>query len=195
MIKPNSTIYLASSSPQRVALLKQIGIIFEQVNVDVPEVLGANEACDDYICRLAVDKAQAAMVGRVDSDAVFIGADTVILIKGQILEKPTDELDARNMLLQLSGKTHNVKTAVAVCNNKNCEVIVQSNQVVMGKIDNHDITAYWQTGEPHNKAGAYGIQGIGAQFITHIEGSYSGIMGLPIYETVQLLKHFGVKCL
>ena len=188
-------IYLASSSPRRAELLTQMGVSFQTISINVPEVLSENESCHEYVSRLAQEKAKAGLASLLGDDLLVIGADTVIFMGNEILEKPADQRDAFRILSQLSNKTHSVLTAVSVCHKNMCETLIQTNQVTMRVISQAEITQYWLTGEPHDKAGAYGIQGKGALFIKHIEGSYSGIMGLPIYETARLLNSFGVKCL
>lgn len=186
-------VFLASNSPRRAELLSQMGISYSIISIAVPEMLAEYERCDEYVFRLAQEKAQAGVDSQSEEDLIVIGADTVILLDDQILEKPKNEQDAFNMLTSLSNRTHLVKTAVSVCNRNNCETIVQTSQVTMAEISSAVISEYWQSGEPCDKAGGYAVQGKGAIFIKHIEGSYSGIMGLPIYETARLLNKFGVK--
>jgi len=189
----NKQVFLASSSPRRAEILTQMGIFFRIISVSVPEIASENEICDEYVYRLAREKAQVGVKSRSEEDLVVIGADTVILLDNQILEKPINEQDAFNMLASLSNKTHLVKTAVSVCSRIKCETVVQTSQVTMADLSSSEISAYWQSGEPCGKAGGYAVQGKGAMFIKHIEGSYSGIMGLPIYETARLLNEFEVR--
>ena len=186
-------IFLASKSPRRAELLTQMGISYEIISISVPEIPIENESCDDYVFRLAQEKAQAGAKTLSEEELLVIGADTVIFFNDRILEKPINEQDAFNMLTSLSNNTHLVKTAVSICDRNQCETIVQTNQVTMAKLTRREISDYWQTGEPRDKAGGYAIQGKGAIFIKHIEGSYSGIMGLPIYETARLLNKFGTQ--
>jgi len=186
-------IFLASKSPRRAEILTQMGISFDTICISVPETLAENELCDNYVFRLAQDKAQAGVDSRSEEDLLVIGADTVIFFNDQILEKPKNEQDAFNMLTSLSNNTHLVKTAVSVCNRNQCRTVVQTSRVTMANISSSEISDYWQTGEPCDKAGGYAVQGQGAVFIKHIEGSYSGIMGLPIYETARLLNKFELR--
>jgi len=186
-------IFLASKSPRRAEILTQMGISYDIIQVSVPEILATNELCEDYVFRLAQEKAQAGLDSRSEEDLLVIGADTVIFFNDRILEKPKNEQEAFKMLSSLSNNTHLVKTAVSVCNRIHCQTIVQTSRVTMANLSRSEISDYWKTSEPCDKAGGYAIQGKGAIFIKHIEGSYSGIMGLPIYETARLLNKFGIK--
>ena len=187
-------VYLASGSPRRAELLTQMGVNFQRVSINVPEILSEDESCEDYVFRLAQEKAKAGLDSLSEENSVVIGADTVILLGDSIMQKPIDENDAFKMLSLLSNNTHLVLTAVSVCNQEKSETVVQTNKVTMCEISEAEISHYWFSGEPQDKAGGYAVQGKGAMFIKHIEGSYSGIMGLPIYETARLLNSFGVKC-
>jgi len=184
-------IYLASKSPRRRELLEQIGVRYQCVDVDVPEQRGASESPEQYVLRLAASKARAGSQKLCSSKPV-LGSDTIVVIEQQVLEKPVDEDHGVSMLLSLSGRVHRVLTAVSLCVQGECETRIQSTAVRFRCITEQEARAYWCTGEPHDKAGGYAIQGFGAVFIEHIEGSYSGVMGLPLLETAQLLQQFGV---
>ena len=186
-------IYLASSSPRRVELLEQMGVTFSLLKISVPENPSDYESCDEYIYRLSQEKAGAGVLALNEDNIIVVAADTVILFGDRILEKPKNEEDAFRMLTSLSNKRHLVKTAVSVCNRFKCETIIQTSQVTFCELSAVEISAYWKSGEPCDKAGGYAVQGRGAIFIKRIEGSYSGIMGLPIYETARLLNNFGIK--
>lgn len=181
-------IYLASQSPRRRELLQQIGVDFEVLPVEVDESPKQSESPIDYVRRIALLKAEAGQNAKPD-DRTVIAADTaVVTTTGEILGKPLDDTDARRMLNELSGAEHKVLTAVALAHGKNSEVIVQHNYVCFDVLTSTDIEMLVNLGEARDKAGSYGIQGTAAAFIRHIEGSYSGIMGLPLFETARLLR-------
>lgn len=182
-------IILASASPRRGELLTQIGIDYQSHPVDIDESPKQGEAAEDLVFRLAIEKAQAAS-DQLQSDLPVLGSDTLGLIDGEILIKPRDFEHARAMLRNMSGSVHQILTAVAVCYQGQVKTVLNTNQVHFRDISDEEILAYWETGEPQDKAGAYAIQGKAAVFIKHIEGSYSGVMGLPLYETDQLLSAF-----
>jgi len=187
-------LILASQSPRRAELLKQIGISFVQMNVDVDESVLNNEVPEVYVRRLAQQKSLAGWSNSARQWPV-LGADTAVVVQGQILGKPLDEADASRMLNLLSGNTHCVLTAVAItypCDSGHREksLLVESS-VSFGPLCQEQIAAYWQSGEPQDKAGSYAIQGLGGQFVQHINGSYSAVVGLPLYETRQLLNDIG----
>jgi septum formation protein len=187
-------IILASGSPRRGALLQQIGVRFRLQIAEIDETPQDNESAQDYAVRLAVAKAQAVRQ-QVGDDAVpVLGADTVVVVDGRLLGKPADMGDARDMLQLLSGRRHQVLSAVALLKDRQATAVSDSS-VWFRTLSEKDIERYWKTGEPRDKAGAYGIQGIGAIFIERLEGSYSGVMGLPLYETAQLLQDFGIQVL
>jgi septum formation protein len=186
-----SFIYLASASPRRRELLAQLGLDCEVVPVDIDETHRAGESGRAYVRRLALAKARTAMA-RIDGlEAPVLAADTAVVLGERILGKPVNEAGARRMLADLAGRAHDVYSAVAVRNGDFEEVAVSCSRVQFRAISAKEIAAYWQTGEPRDKAGAYAIQGIGAVFITSLEGSYSGVMGLPLFETAQLLNACG----
>ena len=195
-------IYLASQSPRRRELLKQIGVAFDVLalravagRMDVIEVPRAGEAAADFALRMATEKAACGWRA-VDARHLLrfpvLGADTVVELDGAILGKPADRREAEAMLKRLSGHTHQVHTAVAVQHEARLEVRLSSSQVRLAALDATSIARYLETGEYLGKAGAYGIQGRAGAFVEHIEGSYSGIMGLPLYDTAILLRTFGL---
>ena len=182
-------VLLASASPRRRELLAQIGVHHEVVRVDVPEVALPGEAPEVFALRLAVAKARAgrAVVGG-DARPV-VGADTVVVAHGEILGKPRDRADYLRMMALLSGHTHQVMTAVARVDADGSEASRLSvSHVMFRQLSDAEIDAYWASGEPVDKAGGYAIQGHAAIFIARVEGSYSGVMGLPLYETAELLR-------
>ena len=188
-------LYLASGSPRRKELLTQIGVGYEVVKVDVDEAWRPGEAPLEYARRLAAEKAQAGLdqLERqgVRSPAV-LGADTIGVLGGEILVKPRDQADAIAMLQRMGGQTHQVITAVAVATDGGLQVSHSITDVTFRPLSRQGAEAYWNTGEPADKAGAYGIQGFGAIFVARIDGSYTGVVGLPLFETAQLLQQAGV---
>lgn len=185
-------LILASSSPRRKALLEQLGIICTVHPVDIDERVREGEAPRGYVERLALAKARAA--GN-DPGAVVLGSDTAVVIDDEILGKPRDFGHAREMLRRLSDREHQVLTAVAVIADKHEEVITTTSRVVFGPLSDTTIEAYWATGEPADKAGAYAVQGIAGAFVRELHGSVSGVIGLPLFETVELLRRFGIEAL
>jgi len=190
--RKESLLYLASKSPRRAQLLKQIGVDFSVLAVDIPEQIQLHETAQSYVQRLAGEKAIAGFCEIKNADATVIAADTLIYINHQVLEKPKNKADAIDMLTMLSGNTHSVLTALSIKNKNKSETIFQSSDVTMRNITQQEMDAYWDCGEPRDKAGAYAIQGKAAVFISQLQGSYSGVMGLPLYETANLLKKFDV---
>jgi septum formation protein len=197
-------IYLASKSPRRRELLRQIGVDFELLLLrndsprgpDVSEIVIPGEAPLAYVGRVAQEKADFAwdiIQRRRLVPRPILAADTTVTLDGAILGKPANVAEATAMLKQLSGRTHQVLTAIAVHSQDFSGHITQSSEVRFGQLSDADIKAYCATTEPYDKAGAYGIQGLAALFVEHIEGSHSGIMGLPLYETSQLLRQAGLK--
>jgi len=188
-----SKLLLVSGSPRRRELLTMIAIPFDVFNADIEEVRQPGESPGAYAGRLAREKALAG-IARLGKSRPALGADTIVVLDGDILEKPQDRADARTMLARLSGATHQVYSAVCVvCTNGEILEALNVSQVTMGVIPESWIDAYAQMDEPMDKAGAYAIQGVAAQWVAHIEGSYSGVMGLPVYETGELLRQAGVK--
>lgn len=199
---PAGFIYLASASPRRAELLRQIGVTFRPLladpseeDVESLEALQPGESPTQYVERVTLAKAQAAARRLRQRDlpaAPILVADTTVAIGGTILAKPADDDDARRMLRLLSGRSHRVLTAVAVVRNTRIERMTQVSRVLVARLSARDIAAYVATGEPQGKAGAYAIQGAFARFVRRIEGSHSGIMGLPLYETARLLRADGL---
>lgn len=188
-----TSLYLASASPRRRELLTQIGVPFTSVAASIDETPQPGEAPEAYVRRLAAGKAAAGLLA-APSGAVVLGADTAVILNERILGKPTGASDARHMLAALSGRQHRVLTAVALCTSEGVEQCCVSSQVRFRAISSAEIDAYWASGEPADKAGAYAIQGLGAVFVEAIEGSYSAVVGLPLCETAALLARFGIAC-
>jgi len=181
-------ILLASASPRRSELLRQIGIAHEVRPVDVDESVREGEAPSAYVLRLAESKAAALWQKLAAADRrPVLAADTTVALEGEIFGKPASLAEAHSMLGQLSGRTHEVHTAVAILHGGGAAARVSSSSVTFRVLTPAEIDAYWRTGEPADKAGGYAVQGRAAAFISHISGSYSGIMGLPLYETWELL--------
>lgn len=222
-------LVLASGSPRRKELLSQLGYEFSVLVTDVEECKHAQETAEEYVKRLSLDKALAALsllkdnpsekqhvvpssdnvvssvdnvaVGSgivaldsdaisLDSETVVLGSDTVVVSQGQVLEKPTDFADSKRMLTQLANESHQVMTAVSVVSEEKQRTEIIITDVWFKPLSEQEIEQYWQTGEPCDKAGSYGIQGLGGRFVTRIEGSYYAVVGLPLYETDQLLQEF-----
>ncbi|MDP2588188.1 Maf family protein [Vibrio splendidus] len=222
-------LVLASGSPRRKELLSQLGYEFSVLVTDVEECKHTQETAEEYVKRLSLDKALAALsllkdnpsekqhvvpssdnvvssvdnvaVGSgivaldsdaisLDSETVVLGSDTVVVSQGQVLEKPTDFADSKRMLTQLANERHQVMTAVSVVSEKKQRTEIIITDVWFKPLSEQEIEQYWQTGEPCDKAGSYGIQGLGGRFVTRIEGSYYAVVGLPLYETDQLLQEF-----
>lgn len=184
-------VYLASISPRRRGLLAQIGIACEVVRVQVDETPQRGEAPEPYVLRVALAKARAARLTIGPSDWPVLAADTAVVLGERVLGKPRDRSEGLAMLARLANRTHEVLTAVALLGREEQTALSRS-QVSFGPIDAAQALAYWQTGEPADKAGAYGIQGLGGRFVRHLAGSYSGVMGLPLYETTVLLAREGI---
>ena len=183
-------IYLASASPRRRELLAQIGVRFELVRVDVPERLQPAERPDDFVRRLATEKAAAGWRHRREAglpQLPVLGADTAVVVDQVILGKPADEAEGLAMLRLLAGREHQVYSGIAITDGERTETAINISRVRFRDLDEAGIQAYWDTGEGRDKAGCYAVQGLAAQFIESIAGSYSGIMGLPLFETANLL--------
>lgn len=185
-------VVLASGSPRRQELLQQIGVEFRLATHSVDESVLAAEAPADYVSRLALEKARSVLEQGELSWPV-LGADTAVTIDGHILGKPIDKDDALRMWRLLSGKEQIVYSSVALVSSQDSAVLVSSSRVQIRTLSDEECENYWASGEPLGKAGAYAIQGLGGLFVQHLSGSYSGIVGLPLYETELLLKRFGVK--
>ena len=186
-------IYLASASPRRRELLRQIGVAFCLLPVAVDETPLPGETPDAYVARLARDKARAGAraLGRRRS-APVLGADTAVVVDGAILGKPSDRDEGLAMLARLSGREHRVLSAVALATEERDAVKVRESRVRFRDLSPAECRTYWDSGEPWDKAGGYGIQGRAAAFIVELRGSYSGVMGLPLFETAELLHEFSI---
>jgi nucleoside triphosphate pyrophosphatase len=188
----NSLIFLASASPRRSALLDQIGVAHRVQPVDVDETARSGETPEQYVRRLAVLKAETLWQKlAAPQRQPVLGADTAVVLDAQILGKPRDENDCLRMLGLLSARTHQVFTAVALRASEGCQSRVNVSDVTFRKLADEEIRRYWRSGEPADKAGAYAVQGRAALFIERIAGSYSGIMGLPLFETGELVTAIG----
>jgi septum formation protein len=186
-------VYLASASPRRRELLAQIGVTWALLPGEVDESSRPGEDAAGYVSRVAVAKARDAFARVPPSrPAPVLAADTAVVIGGELLGKPADEADGRRMLRLLSAAVHEVFSAVAVISSRGESTAVSRTAVAFRELSEDEIRAYWATGEPADKAGAYGIQGHGAVFVREICGSYSGVMGLPLFETAALLAQHGV---
>lgn len=193
MTEKAAEIYLASRSPRRKELLAQLKIKFQILDIEVDEAIIASETAMEYVQRLAIEKAMTGHQIATRKNIPVLGSDTCIAFQGEIIGKPNTAAEAVNILSKLSGKEHTVMTAVALANESGYLFRVQTSKVAFKDLSDAEIKAYINTGEPLDKAGAYAIQGLGAVFIRHIEGSYSGIMGLPLFETAELLNEFGIN--
>lgn len=182
-------VILASRSPRRIELLKQVGVECIVLPSDIDESLLADELPAAYVKRLAREKAMttATNMKREYSHLAVLAADTTVSLNGEVLGKPENDADAIRMLKKLSGKVHEVHTAVAVCFHEKSSVVLSSTKVEMMRLSADMINNYIASGEHRDKAGSYGIQGKAAAWVKHIEGSYSGVMGLPLFETMQLI--------
>ncbi|MEF1278278.1 Maf family protein [Vibrio fortis] len=206
-----SSLVLASGSPRRKELLTQLGYEFSVLVTDIEEQQQPDEDAQAYVQRLSLDKAKAALnliaEQEPNSDStvslgsdntasfgsdniVVLGSDTVVVSQGQVLEKPSDLADCKRMLTQLSDQRHQVMTAVSVVSADKHKTEIVITDVWFKPLSEQEIEKYWQTGEPCDKAGSYGIQGLGGRFVTRIEGSYYAVVGLPLFETDQLLQEF-----
>lgn len=205
-MRPTDKIYLASKSPRRRELLRQIGIEFELLLLrdhtprgpEVTEAVLANELAADYVARVAREKAECShhtMLWRKLPVRPVLAADTTVVMDGKILGKPASLNEAVEMLQSLSGRTHQVLTSVAVKHLDEVWQITQKSDVAFSNLSESTIRAYCASQEPYDKAGGYAIQGVGALFVQDIAGSYSGIMGLPLFETAQLLQQAGLRIL
>jgi septum formation protein len=185
---PPPSFYLASRSPRRAQLLEQLGLRFEISPADFAEQLQPGQTAADYVLAMARGKAHAAGTQSLP----VLGADTEVVLDDQILGKPAGREQAIAMLLRLAAREHLVYSGVAVAHQGRCETALSVTTVCFGEISAAQAAAYWDTGEPPDKAGGYAIQGAGAMFVKQIHGSYSGVMGLPLFETCELLRRFGV---
>ena len=182
---------LASVSPRRRELLERVGVAHVVSAADIDETVQPGEAPADYGVRMACAKARAVRARH--TGLPVLAADTTVVVDGVILAKPRDRADGIAMLGRLSGRTHQVMTAVALATASGIAFRLSVSEVRMRAVTPEECTAYWETGEPRDKAGGYAIQGRGALFIEHLSGSFSGVMGLPLYETGQLLAEAGIR--
>jgi septum formation protein len=187
-------LHLASQSPRRRQLLEQLGIRFGVLDVEVPEQRAPHEPAFDYVSRVAREKAGAGLLKVMGSPgAVVLGADTEVVLDGQVFGKPANSVDAAVMLRWLSGRTHQVVSVVWLVSAGREAHAASVTDVTFGALGDDQIRNYVATGEPMGKAGAYAIQGRGGAFVAHLSGSYTGVMGLPVYETANLLRSFGIE--
>ncbi len=184
-----TSLYLASGSPRRQELLTQLGVAFERIVTGIEEKRAEGESAQQYVSRLAREKALAG-VAQVPRDLPVLGADTIVILNGEVLEKPHDEEHAFKMLSKLSGHTHQVMTAVALADRQQVLDCLVVTDVTFRVLTEEDIAGYIASGEPMDKAGAYGIQGLGGCFVRKINGSYHAVVGLPLVETYELLSNF-----
>lgn len=187
-------LYLASRSPRRNQLLSRLGVPFQALDLEVAEVRAPGEAASAYVLRVAEDKARAGLAQVADeADAVVLGSDTEVVLEDRVFGKPVDGADAIAMLRTLSGRTHTVITVVALAAQGRQASVTVASEVTFAPMSEAEIAAYVASGEPMGKAGAYAIQGDGELYIRHLSGSYSGVMGLPLQQTAELLRAFGVS--
>ena len=184
-----TSLYLASGSPRRQELLTQLGVAFERIVTGIEEKRAEGESAQQYVSRLAREKALAG-VAQVPRDLPVLGADTIVILNGEVLEKPHDDEHAFKMLSKLSGQTHQVMTAVALADRQQVLDCLVVTDVTFRVLTEEDIAGYIASGEPIDKAGAYGIQGLGGCFVRKINGSYHAVVGLPLVETYELLSNF-----
>lgn len=182
-------LHLASESPRRAQILTTLGLVFTAAGVDIDERPVDGEKAEDMVLRLATEKAASA---RKTTSGVVLAADTAVVVDGSIFGKPRDRDDALSMLARLSARSHLVMTGVALHWEANKRSAVSVSQVTFREIYPDEAHAYWQSGEPSGKAGAYAIQGLGGAFVERVEGSYSGVVGLPVFETAALLAAAGI---
>ena len=193
MAAPDADFHLASASPRRRELLLQLGYRFLVLTAGIEEIQGPAETGEDYVVRVAREKAAAGLAARLPGDLrPVLGADTEVLLGERVLGKPASREEGLAMLTQLSGRSHEVLCAVAVNDGTRERVALSRTRVSMRVLAPAEIAAYWESGEPCDKAGAYAIQGLAAAFIERIEGSYTGVVGLPLFETAELLRGFGI---
>jgi septum formation protein len=189
---PKPVLCLASVSPRRRELLSQIGVAHTVAGADIDEAVLPGEAARDYVTRLARAKALAVLAN--GQRLPVLAADTTVVLDGHIFGKPRDRADAVDMLGRLSGRTHEVLTAIALADSCGVGQRLSASSVRFRQLTPPECSAYWETGEPRDKAGGYAIQGLGAVFVESLDGSYSGVMGLPLFETAELLRAAGIAC-
>ena len=187
----NPVLRLASASPRRRQLLELIGVPHVVTPADIDETPLAGEPPNDYVLRLAREKAEA--VWERHQDLPVLAADTTVVVDDEILGKPESAEHARAMLTRLSGRAHFVHTGIALRTTHGVAVDISTTDVEFAALSDAMIRAYWDSGEPQGKAGSYAIQGLGAVFVSEISGSYTGVMGLPLFETAELLRYHGIR--
>ena len=185
-------LLLASASPRRKELLQQLGLDFQQKAVEVDETPYKSEPPHDYVMRMAYMKAEAAWQKWGNPDCLVLSSDTTVVIDNNILGKPSDYDEFKSMMDLLSERRHQVLTSVVVKSDREIKSVLSETQVYFRGLTDSDVEWYWHTGEPLDKAGGYGIQGLGARFVSRIDGSYSGVVGLPLFETAEILFNFGI---
>lgn len=190
-VSQSTKLFLSSGSPRRLELVGQLGLMCEVVNAPIEEVALPGESVESYVLRMAVEKAMSGYNKLAGDDIWVVGGDTLVYFEGKVLEKPRNQVDGCKMLRMLSNTTHQVFSAVAVMHDGAVFSAVNKTEVTFRALLDDEIEAYWQSGEPEDKAGAYAIQGIAARFVKSIDGSYSAVMGLPLYEMDQLLIESG----
>lgn len=188
----NSQLILASSSPRRSDLLESLGVTFRILAADVDERREDPESAAEMVLRLAAAKAGAIAAA---AGAVVLGADTAVVVDGEVFGKPRHQAEALAMLARLSGRTHRVLTGIALRRADTLETALSETEVRFRDVDPDEALRYWQSGEPRGKAGGYAIQGLGGMFVESIAGSYSGVVGLPVFETARLLGRAGIEVL
>lgn len=190
---PDLKLHLASSSPRRREILADLGLNFTYAGVDLDESRRSGESVEQMAVRLAREKATAARPPKVELPV--LGADTIVVLNGRVYGKPGSKDEALEMLGALSGATHRVVTGVAVRLHDRTRTALSETEVEFREVRPDEALRYWQSGEPEGKAGAYAIQGAGGIFVEAIRGSYSGVVGLPVFETAKLLGEFGIEIL
>ena len=191
-------LYLASGSPRRKELLAQTGVVFERIAAPIDETPQPNENPRDYVIRMAVEKAQSGWQHLVAAGLALkpvLASDTSVVFNNEILGKPLDASDAASMLRKLSGQTHEVLTSLALKTENAVDTRLSVSRVTFAELSDAQIAAYVASGEPMDKAGAYGIQGLGGVFVAHLDGSFTGVMGLPLHDTAALLAQYGLGIL
>ncbi len=191
-------LYLASGSPRRKELLAQTGVVFERIAAPIDETPQPNENPRDYVIRMAVEKAQSGWQHLVAAGLALkpvLASDTSVVFNNEILGKPLDASDAASMLRKLSGNTHEVLTSLALKDEHGTATRLSISRVTFAKLSDAQIASYVASGEPMDKAGGYGIQGLGGVFVSHLDGSFTGVMGLPLHDTAALLAQYGLGIL
>ncbi|MET0288947.1 MAG: Maf family nucleotide pyrophosphatase [Pseudoxanthomonas sp.] len=187
-------LYLASRSPRRAELLTRLGVAFASLDVEVPEIRQPDETPQDYVVRVARDKAMAGLAHCLqDAQACVLASDTEVVLGDDVFGKPHDAAHAQAMLARLSGRTHEVMTSVWLQGHGRALSTLVISEVSIATLSPQDMADYVASGEPMGKAGAYAIQGKAEQFVAHLSGSYSGVMGLPLHQTAQLLRQWGER--